>query len=129
MIISGGYKGDPTGSTAVATRRMATSNCRPFAHFAVALTTVLRDFVLHCSFDARRHGHADAAALTAEQLASQVTILYSSDTGHAEECAKAVALLDCKPFCLAPSCSMKYLWLFRRQCRNGGYASSASQLQ
>lgn len=32
-----------------------------------------------------------------------VTILYSSDTGHAEECAKAVA----------------------RQCRNGGYAGSA----
>mmetsp|Transcript_40279 Transcript_40279/g.112911 ORF Transcript_40279/g.112911 Transcript_40279/m.112911 type:complete len:949 (+) Transcript_40279:100-2946(+) len=32
-----------------------------------------------------------------------VTILYSSDTGHAEECAKAVA----------------------RQCRGGGYASSA----
>ena len=34
---------------------------------------------------------------------SEVTILYSSDTGHAEECAKAVA----------------------RQCRNGGFASSA----
>mmetsp|Transcript_92353 Transcript_92353/g.270333 ORF Transcript_92353/g.270333 Transcript_92353/m.270333 type:complete len:950 (+) Transcript_92353:70-2919(+) len=32
-----------------------------------------------------------------------VTILYTSDTGHAEECAKAVA----------------------RQCRGGGYASSA----
>mmetsp|Transcript_28863 Transcript_28863/g.72893 ORF Transcript_28863/g.72893 Transcript_28863/m.72893 type:complete len:956 (+) Transcript_28863:574-3441(+) len=32
-----------------------------------------------------------------------VTILYTSDTGHAEECAKAVA----------------------RQCRNGGYANSA----
>ncbi|CAE7434136.1 sir1 [Symbiodinium sp. KB8] len=41
----------------------------------------------------------DAAALS-EGL---VTILYSSDTGHAEECAKAVA----------------------RQCRNGGFASSA----
>merc|ERR1712232_245139 len=32
-----------------------------------------------------------------------VTILYTSDTGHAQECAKAVA----------------------RQCRNGGYANSA----
>ncbi|CAE8650766.1 unnamed protein product, partial [Polarella glacialis] len=32
-----------------------------------------------------------------------VTILYSSDTGHSQECAKAIA----------------------RQCRNGGFASSS----
>ncbi|CAE7558714.1 sir1 [Symbiodinium microadriaticum] len=47
----------------------------------------------------------DAAALSEGLAAASktVTILYSSDTGHAEECAKAVA----------------------RQCRNGGFASSA----
>eukprot|EP00931_Biecheleriopsis_adriatica_P086419 TRINITY_DN610_c0_g1_i10.p1 TRINITY_DN610_c0_g1~~TRINITY_DN610_c0_g1_i10.p1 ORF type:complete len:964 (+),score=245.44 TRINITY_DN610_c0_g1_i10:67-2892(+) len=47
----------------------------------------------------------DAGALSEGIAAASktVTILYSSDTGHAEECAKAVA----------------------RQCRNGGFASSA----
>jgi len=47
----------------------------------------------------------DAGALSEGLAAASktVTILYSSDTGHAEECAKAVA----------------------RQCRNGGYAGSA----
>ncbi|CAJ1459739.1 unnamed protein product, partial [Effrenium voratum] len=50
-------------------------------------------------------GKAEAGALSEGLAAASktVTILYSSDTGHAEECAKAVA----------------------RQCRNGGYASSA----
>jgi len=40
------------------------------------------------------------------EASKTVTILYSSDTGHAEECAKAVA----------------------RQCRNGGFASSAVRI-
>lgn len=50
-------------------------------------------------------GDAEAGALSEGLAAASktVTILYSSDTGHAEECAKAVA----------------------RQCRNGGYAGSA----
>jgi len=48
---------------------------------------------------------ADAGELAQglSEASKTVTILYSSDTGHAEECAKAVA----------------------RQCRNGGFASSA----
>jgi len=57
------------------------------------------------SVGAATSDEADAGAL-AEGLgdaSKTVTILYTSDTGHAEECAKAVA----------------------RQCRNGGYASSS----
>ncbi|CAK9002770.1 unnamed protein product [Durusdinium trenchii] len=50
-------------------------------------------------------GEAEGGALSEGLAAASktVTVLYSSDTGHAEECAKAVA----------------------RQCRNGGYAGSA----
>jgi len=53
-------------------------------------------------------GDEDGAAL-AEGLmdaGKTVTILYTSDTGHGEECAKAIG----------------------RQCRNGGYATSAVRL-
>lgn len=53
-------------------------------------------------------GGGDGSAL-AEGLmdaGKTVTILYTSDTGHAEECAKAIG----------------------RQCRNGGYATSAVRL-
>jgi len=58
----------------------------------------------------RSVGKADGAEGEAGELSQglgdaskTVTVLYSSDTGHAEECAKAVA----------------------RQCRGGGYAASA----
>eukprot|EP00913_Durusdinium_trenchii_P014679 g13772.t1 len=53
-------------------------------------------------------GEAEGGALSEGLAAASktVTVLYSSDTGHAEECAKAVA----------------------RQCRNGGYAGSAAGL-
>ena len=51
-------------------------------------------------------GDAEAGALSEGLAAASktVTVLYSSDTGHAEECAKAVA----------------------RQCRNGGHRLSRS---
>lgn len=48
---------------------------------------------------AEESGNAEGAG----DASKTVTILYTSDTGHGEECAKAIA----------------------RQCRSGGYASSA----
>jgi len=52
---------------------------------------------------ASENAEAGELAQGLSEASKTVTILYSSDTGHAEECAKAVA----------------------RQCRNGGFASSA----
>jgi len=51
--------------------------------------------------EAEASGAALAAGLT--DSSKTVTVLYTSDTGHGEECAKAIG----------------------RQCRSGGYASSA----
>eukprot|EP00971_Amphidinium_carterae_P135561 2685920-Amphidinium_carterae.1 len=55
---------------------------------------------------------AQGAAGLAEGLSASsktVTILYTSDTGHAEECAKVLHKVEA----------------IGRQCRNGGYVSSA----
>ena len=56
---------------------------------------------LPCSSEGQE-GDADLGQGIGE-ASKTVTILYTSDTGHGEECAKAVA----------------------RQCRNGGFANSA----
>eukprot|EP00443_Scrippsiella_acuminata_P023390 CAMPEP_0115208892 /NCGR_PEP_ID=MMETSP0270-20121206/21457_1 /TAXON_ID=71861 /ORGANISM="Scrippsiella trochoidea, Strain CCMP3099" /LENGTH=435 /DNA_ID=CAMNT_0002622513 /DNA_START=47 /DNA_END=1350 /DNA_ORIENTATION=+ len=65
-----------------------------------SLLTLVAKRSLPCeSADAGAGGLGEGLA----DASKTVTILYTSDTGHGEECAKAVA----------------------RQCRNGGYANSA----